>query len=129
MKQYYLLVIMFFISLCVNAQKQFEHLQPTKKNVLLVCDYHKIQFKEYVLAQAIQECGLKPSKRHNNLFGLTHSKGLYIFPHWSYSIKAYKEKIQARYKKGEKYTSFLRRIGYASDPNYITKILRIKNTI
>lgn len=126
--KYCLLVIMFLISSLGFAQKQFEHLKPTKENVLLVCKYHKLSHKDYVLAQAIQECGLNP-KRHNNLFGLSHSKGLYRFSHWSYSIKAYKEKIQTRYKQGEKYTSFLKRIKYAEDPDYINKINKIRQTI
>lgn len=127
--KYYLLVIMFFISSLGYSQKQFEHLKPTKENVLLVCNYHNIQFKNYVLAQAIQECGLNPSKRHNNLFGLSHSKGLYRFSHWSYSVKMYKDKIQSKYKSGEKYISFLKRIGYASDPKYISRITKIKNSL
>ena len=125
----YLLVIMFFISNLMFGQKQFEHLKPTKENIILVCKYHNIHNKKYVLAQAIQECGLKPSKKHNNLFGLSHSHGLYRFSHWSYSVKMYKDKIQSRYKVGEKYTSFLKRIRYASDPLYINRINTIYNTL
>jgi flagellum-specific peptidoglycan hydrolase FlgJ len=116
------------LSLQGNAQKQFEHLPPTKENILTVCKYHGIQFPKIVLAQAIQESGLKPNKRHNNLFGLSHSRGLYKFPHWSYSVKMYKDKIQSRYKSGN-YLSFIDRIGYAEDPNYISKIKRIANSL
>lgn len=127
--KHYLLVIMFLVSSFGFAQKQFEHLKPTKENILLVCKYHKIQFKNYVLAQAIQECNLNPNKKHNNLFGLSNSKGLYKFSHWSYSVKMYKDKIQCRYRKGESYIAFLKRINYAEDPKYGIKIKQIKNTL
>ena len=123
MKKTTLILFYFFISVLCFGQKQFEHLTPTKENILLVCNYHNIQHSKYVLAQAIQECGLKPP--HNNLFGLTHRRGLYKFPHWSYSVQSYKEKIQSRYRKGENYLAFLKRVKYAEDPHYTKKISKI----
>lgn len=121
---------LLFLLIPINcfSQKHFEHLKPTKENILLVCKYHKIQFPKYVLSQAILESGLKP-KKHNNLFGLSHSKGLYKYPHWSYSVVSYKEKIQSRYKNGENYLSFLKRIGYAEDPEYNLKLKKIIKTL
>lgn len=123
-----LLCICCILCIHLKAQKQFEHLTPTKENIILVCNYHNISHTNYVVAQAIQESGLK-TKDHNNLFGLKHKNGLYIFRHWSYSILFYKNKIQSRYKVGEHYLSFLKRIKYASDPNYIKKIKQISKTV
>jgi flagellum-specific peptidoglycan hydrolase FlgJ len=122
------LVLFLFTFTSSFCQKKFENLPPTKENILLVCEYHQILFPKYVLAQAIQESGLK-LKTHNNLFGLKYTKGLYRFSHWSYSVKAYKEKIQSRYKQGESYLGFLKRIKYARDPNYINSLKRIVNTL
>lgn len=121
-------LICFIFCISMYSQKHFEHLPPTKENILKVLDYHDIKYPKYVLAQAIQETSLKP-KSHNNLFGLSHSKGLYRYPHWSYSVISYKTKIQSRYKKGENYLCFLKRIKYAEDPNYTLKISKIVKTL
>lgn len=111
-------------SITLFAQKQFEHLSPTKENILTVLNHHGIKHPKYVLAQAIQECGLKTGS-HNNLFGLRHRKGYYTFTHWSYSVVMYKNKIQSRYRDGEDYLSFLKRIKYATAPNYTRKVKSI----
>ena len=123
-----LILICFLFSLNLYSQKRFEHLPPTKENIMLVLHYHDLTHKKYVLAQAIQETSLKP-KGHNNLFGLTGKNGLYKYPHWSYSIKDYKEKIQSRRKEGENYLAFLKRIRYATCPTYTQKIAKIVKTI
>lgn len=111
-------------SITLSAQKQFEHLSPTKENILTVLSHHGIKHPKYVLAQAIQECGLKTGS-HNNLFGLRHRRGYYTFKHWSYSVEMYKDKIQSRYRDGENYLSFLKRIRYAESPNYTSRIRSI----
>ena len=123
-----LILICFLFSLNLYSQKRFEHLPPTKENIMLVLHYHDLTHKKYVLAQAIQETSLKP-KGHNNLFGLTGKNGLYKYPHWSYSVKDYKEKIQSRRKEGENYLVFLKRIRYATCPTYTQKIAKIVKTI
>lgn len=121
-------LICFIWCISTYSQKHFEHLPPTKENILKVLKYHDVKYPKYVLAQAIQETSLKP-KKHNNLFGLSHSKGLYKYSHWSYSVISYKNKIQSRYKTGEDYLKFLKRIKYAEDPNYISKISKISKTL
>ena len=83
--------------------------------------YYDIHHKEIVYAQAIWESGYFKShycKKYNNLFGLGGSRRPMKFKHWWESVKAYKNLIQKRYRKGEDYFQFLKRIKYASDPNY-----------
>lgn len=90
--------------------------------------FYGIHHAEIVYAQAILETGHFKSnvcKTKNNLFGLKGKNGYYSFNHWSESVKMYKEKIQSRYKNGEDYYSFLVRIRYASNPNYISVVKRI----
>ena len=66
---------------------------------------------------------------NNNLFGLYNSsRGRYHrFDHWTESVIAYKVFIQRRYKPPENYYKFLQRIGYAGDPNYISKLKKVVN--
>lgn len=85
----------------------------------------EIKYPKIVLAQAKLETGhytSKVYKRHNNLFGLRHSKGYYKFNTWPESVTAYKNFVQYKYKGGS-YLAFLEKIGYAEDPNY-TKCLK-----
>lgn len=95
------------------------------KNEVLSQD---IKFPFIVVAQTIQECGWDynsyNARKRNNLFGLWDSstKTYMSFESWELSVKAYKEKIQSRYREGEDYYSFLNRIGYASDEDYNSKL-------
>lgn len=92
--------------------------------------HYDIQHPEIVYSQALFETGHFKSKgctRDNNLFGLYNSrkKQYYKFNHWAESVEAYKDWIQYRYKPPNDYYEFLRRIGYAENPNYITKLKQI----
>ena len=92
--------------------------------------YYDVKFPEIVYAQAILETGHFKSRgciRDNNLFGLYDSrKGRYHrFNHWTESVVKYKEWIQYRYRPPGDYYEFLRRIRYAKDPKYITKLKQI----
>ena len=92
--------------------------------------YYDIQHPDIVYAQALLETGYFKSKgctRDNNLFGLYDSKTrrYCIFNYWTESVEAYKNWIQYRYKPPNDYYEFLRRIHYASDPRYITKLKQI----
>lgn len=92
--------------------------------------HYEVLFPEIVFAQAILETGNFRSYNstvHNNLFGLYNSrKGQYFrFSHWTESIVAYKKYIQYRYREGEDYYKFLKRIGYAEDPQYEVKVKAI----
>lgn len=85
--------------------------------------------KLFVLAQALLETGNFSSrvcKEYNNLFGLYDSKHreYYRFARWEDSVVGYRRMIQYRYKGGN-YLHFLKRIGYAEDPRYITKVAQL----
>ena len=83
----------------------------------------------FVLAQAVLETGNFTSsvcKNYHNLFGLYDSKhkDYYRFARWEDSVIGYQRFIQYRYNGGN-YLQFLRRIGYAEDPRYTTKVAQI----
>ena len=104
----------------------------TVENLYAALIRHGIKYPKIVLAQAILETGRFRSRvcnEHNNLFGLRHSKGYYSFDHWEESVIAYKKKVQYKHRNGEGYYSFLRRIGYASAPDYIKKVREIANQL
>ena len=89
--------------------------------------------KLFVLAQALLETGYFSSrvcKEYNNLFGLYDSKNrdYYRFARWEDSVVGYRRMIQYRYKGGN-YLHFLKRIGYAEDPRYITKVAKMARSL
>lgn len=84
-----------------------------------------------VLAQARLETGNFTSrrcKRDHNLFGMKKGKRYAKYGHWRDSVKDYKERISSRYKRGENYYSFLKRIHYAEDNFYFRKLDKIIRT-
>ena len=88
-----------------------------------------ILYPEIVLAQAILETGWFRSslcRNRNNLFGLTNPRtGKYFeFGHWTESVRAYYTKVQYKYKGGN-YLLWLRKIGYAEDPNYVRSVIKV----
>ena len=100
----------------------------TIENLYAALKKHGIKYPKIVLAQAILETGHFRSpvcNEHNNLFGLRHSKGYYTFNHWEESVIAYRDKVQYKHRDGEGYYFFLKRIGYASAPDYINKVREI----
>lgn len=123
----YILALLFSVIILFNVNAKipsFMNKNP-KEGLWEALEYYKIHHKEIVYAQAILETGwFKSINHHNNLFGL-RGKHYYTYKHWSESIKAYKEKIQSRYKQGEDYYQFLIRIRYASNPNYINVLKSI----
>lgn len=89
--------------------------------------------KLFVLAQALLETGHFSSrvcKEYNNLFGLYDSKNrdYYRFARWEDSVVGYRRMIQYRYNGGN-YLHFLKRIGYAEDPQYITKVAKVAKSL
>lgn len=99
------------------------------KNLIEVFGEVGLSNKLFVLAQAVLETGHFQSrvcKQYNNLFGLYDSrKGDYFrFDRWEDSVAGYKRMIQYRYKGGN-YLYFLKRIGYAEDPRYISKVAKL----
>ena len=119
-------------SLAVKLQQPefFLEDKPTPAAVLEACKYYEIQYPEIVTSQSILETGHYKSKvclQYNNLFGLYNSKkrDYYSFNHWTESVKAYYDLVQYRYKEGD-YYAWLSKIGYAEDPNYITKVKSVQ---
>lgn len=86
---------------------------------------------DIVLAQARLETGNFTSRRckqDHNLFGIKHRGKYARYATWQASVADYKQRISSRYKQGENYYSFLRRIHYAEDGAYLKKIQNIVNT-
>lgn len=61
-------------------------------------------------------------------FRLLKDGTYYEFDNWEESVKAYRDYVQYKYK-GADYYQFLQRIGYAEDPNYVTKVRQIARTL
>ena len=110
-----------------------EHRPLTVMNLLDVMKEVGISNRLFVLAQSLLETGYFTSnvcKTRNNLFGLYDSrhKCYYKFDSWESSVVGYYKFIQYRYKGGN-YLSFLKRIGYAEDPKYISKVCEISRKL
>lgn len=104
--------------------------QGPKEGLRDALEYYGIHHPDIVYAQAILETGHFKSRmcvEDNNIFGLYNSrtKSYWKFSHWTESVKAYKEKVQYRYKPPNDYYVFLERIHYATDPKYIHKLKQI----
>ena len=100
----------------------------TRAEVLQEIKRQNIPHPAIVLAQARLETGNFKSDyylRTKNLFGIK-KKGKYaIYDDWRDGVREYKRLVSSRYDGGS-YYSFLRRIKYSSDPNYIEKLKKIQ---
>lgn len=82
---------------------------------------------DIVLAQARLETGNFTSKlcrTKHNLFGIKHGGKYASYRRWQDCVADYKRCISSRYRNGD-YYAFLRRIGYASDRRYESKVRSI----
>ena len=112
--------------------RQHFHSKSPQDGLMEALIYYDVKYPHIVYAQALIETGNFKSDlclNDNNLFGLYNSsRGRYHrFNHWTESVVAYKDFIQRRYKPPEDYYKFLQRIGYAGDPNYISKLKKVVN--
>lgn len=112
--------------------RQHFHSKLPQDGLIEALIYYDIKYPHIVYAQALIETGNFKSGlclSDNNLFGLYNSsKGRYHrFDHWAESVIAYKDFIQHKYKPPEDYYKFLQRIGYAEDPDYISKLKKVVN--
>jgi hypothetical protein len=106
--------------------------QSPEEGLIEALDYYGIQYPEIVYAQALIETGHFKSKlctQYNNLFGLYNSRtrSYYRFDNWWDSVIAYRDKVQYKYKGDVDYYTFLVRLPYATDPNYIRKIKQLEH--
>lgn len=95
--------------------------------------YYEIKHPKIVLAQAKLESANFTSyhcKVNNNFLGLYNSKKkqYFRFDHWTDCVQGYKDMVEYRLREGENYYNFLRRIGYAEDPSYISKLRKIEKS-
>lgn len=106
-----------------------DHFALNGENVYRELLIQKVDFPEIVLAQAILETGNFKSYgclARNNLFGLRKRDGNYMsFEHWTFSVAAYKMYIQKYSHPPNDYYQYLQDLGYAEDPEYITKLKQI----
>ena len=96
--------------------------------------HYEVKYPKAVLAQAKLESGNYTSKHcrtKNNFLGLYNSrkKEYFSFSHWTACIQGYKDMIEYKLRDEEDYYDFLLRIGYAEDPEYISKIKEIENNL
>ena len=101
---------------------------PLSKTIILK-ELHKqnIPCANIVLAQSILESAnytSKLTKTHNNIFGLRKNGKYRKYNDYIACISDYKRYISSKYKGGDYYL-FLRKIGYAEDPEYIEKLKRV----
>lgn len=119
----YLLLIIIFL-LCLIGKITAQSLDQVRKYI----DSTELKYKEIVIRQSVLETGWYKSyscKHRNNLFGFRY-KGKYLeFSSWQESVQYYIRWQKRHYKTGD-YYDFLKQIGYATDPEYITKLKRVK---
>lgn len=125
-------IIIFFIILFAAFLGTSKDL--TVKNVYQTILKFDIEAPRYVLAQSALETAWYKSyncRNRNNLFGFRSSSwatdnnpnGYKVFESWEESVKYYSSwQDRKGYKKGEDYVQFLKRIGYAEDPEYGWKV-------
>lgn len=105
------------------------HMELNITNLYATLEHYGVKFPKIVVAQALLETGyftFNVCLQNNNLFGLRRPSdgSYYTFNSWEESVKAYRDYVQYKYKKGN-YYDFLNRIGYAEDKEYIGKVRRI----
>lgn len=147
MKRILLIILFCFISMSFHKVEElpqstkievqdtsFLYKELSDSTLYLALKYYNIKHPKIVLAQAKLESGNYTSAhciKKNNFFGLYNSKKkeYYSFKHWTDCIEGYKNMIEHKHRDGEDYYAFLIRIGYASDPIYITKVKQIERKL
>ena len=106
--------------------KQHFHSKLPQDGLMEALIYYDIKYPHIVYAQALIETGnFKSSlcRKHHNLFGIKRGRSYAHYATWQQSVADYKKRISSRYKGGD-YYAFLRKIGYAEDGKYISKLKR-----
>ena len=147
MKRILLIILFCFISMSFHKVEElpqstkievqdtsFLYKELSDSTLYLALKHYNIKHPKIVLAQAKLESGNYTSAhciRKNNFLGLYNSKKkeYYSFKHWTDCIEGYKNMIEYKHRDGEDYYTFLIRIGYASDPIYITKVKQIERKL
>jgi len=117
-----LVAVSMLLSITCHAQT----IEQVKKEIIR----QRIPNAEIVLAQARLETGNFTSrmcKERHNLFGMKRGKRYARYRSWQESVADYKARISSRYMGGD-YYAFLKRIGYAKDVKYQSKLQNIIKT-
>jgi hypothetical protein len=101
----------------------------TVKNLKIALENAGVQHADIVLRQAILETGwfkcTNCSLSRNNIFGFWYKKKYIQFDDWKDCV-AYYKRWQDRHYSGGDYYVFLKKVGYATDPNYVKRLKSIK---
>lgn len=116
-------------SITLSTVPDFMSMEP-QEGLYQALEYYHIPHPDIVWCIAYLETGNFTSEngmRFNNLFGIYDSKNhrYRSYNHWIESVEDFKKSISYRYRPGEGFYHFLKRIRYASDPDYITKLKQI----
>lgn len=113
------IVILFLFVKTLTAQVKTKQQEVYNKIVKANLRHPKI-----VLKQAIHESGNFKSNaavNKHNILGIMRGSHIRRFRSIDECIKFYRDNIQSRYNGGN-YYRFLKRIGYATDENYLRKV-------
>lgn len=139
-----LILLLFFISPNISmVNREYTHQDFTEISTLndtilyYALLHYEVKHPTAVLAQAkLESANFQSSlfKRHNNFLGLYNSRKreYFKFKHWIECLLKYKQCFQSRslnYSTDEEYINYLLEIGYATDPLYKDKIMRIINNL
>jgi len=119
----YLIIIFLLLSLITKAQTV-----DSVYNYLLEIG---VKHPGIVLAQSIEETGWYKSyscRVRKNLFGLTRNHKLEYFSTWQESCDKYVKWVEYKYKEGD-YYDFLHELGYATNPDYIKNVDKIRKQL
>lgn len=98
-----------------------------EENVLAELKKQNVPHANIVLAQSKLETGhftSKICKTHNNIFGIRKNNKYKRYSDFTACIADYKKRISSKYKGGD-YYAFLKKLGYAEDPEYTEKLKNI----
>lgn len=84
-----------------------------------------IVYKQAMLETQSLQCS-SCSLDVNNLFGFRTESGYLHFQTWVESVAYYKKWQEEKLRDGENYFVFLKRVGFAEDPQYAEKIKSLK---
>lgn len=104
----------------------------TLENVYYELIKQGVQEPLIVLAQVYHETGNLQSKvclTRNNILGYNSKKGYRTFESWQDCVTFAKKWQDKRYDGESDYFAFLKKVGYATDKNYVIKLKKILKRI
>lgn len=108
-----------------GTPKRLDTLSLSPENYLEVCEFYNIADPELVYAQSCLESGHFTSRKFktkNNHLGIKKGKGYASYDNWAMCLKDYSDRVAYKKHKNENHYTFLIRIGYAEDEEYVNKV-------